>query len=195
MRLKQFLSAGVPALMFLSAAPVNAAAVRECVNAKPTAASYTWDFKGEANGIFRDVQSQAQQVTDHMAELQSLMRDPNVSWQTHADQLLQVKTEVNDLGERLCRLETIRRVLAPWQQKMVDQIATQVQLMAGNTQDAMAFMDSNREQLWSPTYHKYVNNAYAEATQLANSSGNAAEYAKVQPEYRRLQSELGIGPS
>ena len=62
---------------------------------------------------------------------------PNVTWDAHADELEYLKSEINDIGAKLCRLQTIRRVVAPWQQNVIDQIATDTQLMADNAQDAI----------------------------------------------------------
>jgi len=193
MKFKHLLAAGVSAAMLLFVSPAGAATIHECVNAKPTAASYTWDFQQEADAIFQAVQSDAQDVSDHAAKLQGFVIDTDVSWQTHGDQLRQMKAKMNDLGMRLCRLQTIRRVLTPWQQKMVDQIGTNVQLMADNAQDAITFVDSNHDALWKPTYDRHVNNIYDESTQLARNTSNAVTYAKIQKEYRELRGKLGIG--
>src|ERR1700745_857139 len=116
MRLKQLLLSGcVSTAMVLLPAASATAAMHECVTGRPTAASYTWNFRQEANNIFEDIQSDVSQVRYHAEQLQSFEFHPDLSWQSHADQLSQVKSGVNDMGDRLCRLETIRRVVAPWQ--------------------------------------------------------------------------------
>ncbi len=171
-----FLSGCVSAAM--AAPPVPAvAAVDKCVAGKPTAASYTWDFKGETNRIFKDIQSDAQDALYHADKLQSFARDSQVAWEIHADQLNALKAEINDMGARLCRLEAIRRVVAPWQQAEIDRIATAVRLMADNAQDAILFASGHQAELWLGTYQKYTDNLYSEAQTLAHSVGNAVEYA------------------
>ncbi len=99
---------------------------------EPTAASLTRDFKGEANTIFKEVQDEAQQALYNADELKSFAENSNLDWQTHASQLGYLKSEINDIGAKLCRLEAIRRVLAPWQQHVIDEIATGARLMAAN---------------------------------------------------------------
>jgi hypothetical protein len=179
--------------------PATAATANECVNkcvpGKPTAASYTWNFKGEANAIFMDVQADARRATSRAARLQSFTENPNLSWETHASQLQELKSDINELGTKLCRLETIRRVLAPWQQREVDQIATTVRLMADNAQDAIVFVNDKPDRLWVPAYRKYVNNLYSEAHDLAHSVQNAVAYANVSREYRDLKLRLGVNAS
>ena len=165
------------------------------MSAKPTAASYTWDFKSEANTIFKDVQSDARQALDHAGELQSFTRDNNLSWKTHADQLEYLKSDIDDIGAKLCRLETIRRVVAPWQQHVIDRIGTSVRLMADNAQAAILFVNTNQNELRIPAYRDYLNNLYNEATTLTSSVGNAVEFASASKEYRNLGHKLGVRAS
>jgi hypothetical protein len=181
--------------MAVSPVPAAATVVNQCAAGNPTAASYTWDFKGEANTIFKDVRDDAEQALFHTDKLQSYAGDPTLDWQTHADQLEYLKGEINDMGTKLCRLETIRRVAAPWQQHVIDQIATTARLMANNAQDAIMFGDTKPKDLWLATYQKYVNNLYSEASSLTHSAGNAVEFAGVSKEYQELRHDLGVRTS
>ena len=180
----------------LAAFPVTltaASSTRECVNGKPTAASYTWDFHKEADRLFTEIQSDSQQVVNHAAKLQSFSDDYELDWQPNADQLNRLKSEVNDVGQKLCRLETIRRVVAPWQQNAIDQIAPSVQLMADNVQDAIMFGNAHRNDLWNPTFRRYADNIYTEATTLQQSVGDAVQYANVLRQYGELRAQLRVG--
>lgn len=193
MRFRTLLWSGcISAALAVYAVPASAAtASHQCVASEPTAASYTWDFKGEANTIFQDIQSDAQQALYHADMLQSYARDPQMTWDAHADQLDSLKSEINDIGAKLCRLQTIRRVVAPWQQNVIDKIVTDTQLMADNAQDAIVFGDTHRNELWLGTYQKNVNNLEDEATALTHSVGNAVQFASVSNEYRELRQDVG----
>ena len=193
MRLKTLFLAGCAAAgMALFAVPATAAAVHECPAGKPTAASYTWDFKGEADMIFSDIQADAQQALYHADKLQSYARDTTLDWQPQGDQLDAIREEVNAMGTRLCRLETIRRVVAPWQQAEIDRIASTMRLMADNTQDALVFGNAHRDDLWLPTYQRYTRNLYDEARTLEHSVGSAVAYANASHEYHNLRRTLGM---
>jgi hypothetical protein len=193
MRLRTLLWSGCfSAALAVCAVPASAAtASHQCVAGEPTAASYTWDFKGEANTIFKDIQADAREAQDHAGMLQSLARDPHVTWDAHADELEYLKSDINDIGAKLCRLQTIRRVVAPWQQNVIDQIVTDTQLMADNAQDAIEFGKTHRMELWLATYQKNLNNLEDEATALTHSVGNAVQYAGVSKEYRELRQDVG----
>jgi hypothetical protein len=180
----------------LSIVPAASAAAGECIVQKPTPASYTWNFRQEANNDVKDIQFDAGQARYHAEQLQSMVARPDsVSWVSDVHQLDQIRSAVNDMGQEVCRLETIRRMVAPWQRKTIDSIAREIALLADNTQDAMAFGNSHRETLWVPTYEKYVDNIYTEAQQLSKSVDNAIAYAKVDREDRTLRKDLNAKPS
>lgn len=193
MRFRTLLWSGcISAALAVCAIPASAAtASHQCVAGEPTAASYTWNFKSEANTIFQEIQSEAQDASYHADMLQSFARDPNMSWDSHADQLEYLKSDINDIGAKLCRLQTIRRVVAPWQQNVIDRIVTDTQLMADNAQDAIVFGNTHRSELWLATYQKNLNNLEDEATALTHSVGNAVEFAGVSKEYRELRQDVG----
>ena len=193
MRLRTLLwSSCITAALTVSAALATAATVpQQCVATEPTAASQTWDFKGEANTIFKDIQSDADQALNDADHLQSLDRDSLVSWESHAEQLESLKSEINDIGAKLCRLQTIRRMLAPWQQNAVDQIAGEAQLMANHTQDAIVFGSTHRSDLWLAPYASDVTNLESEANGLTRLVRNAVEFPGVSKEYRELRHDLG----
>jgi hypothetical protein len=81
------------------------------------------------------------------------------------------------MSRQVSRLETIRQAAQPRQQKTIDRIATDVTLLADNTQDALAFGEAHRETLWVPTYQKYVDNLYTEARKLAQSVRSAVQHS------------------
>ena len=196
MRMKRLLlGACISALMAVVPAASAAVMVNRCSVGRPTAASYTWNFRKEANNIFEDIQADASQAAYHADQLQSFQRSPDMSWQSDADQLSQLKTEINDMEARMCRLETIRRVVAPWQQRSINRIAATVQVMADNAQDAIVFLNNNHNRLWSPTFRDYANNLYSDASSLNQTTDNAVEYAKVGTQYRNLRTDINMKAS
>jgi len=189
------LSGGALAALVMSAPQAQAGTLHECAAGKPTAESYTWNFKGEANQIFQDVELDARQVMDHADHIKSISMDTYVSRADHADALDTMKVEINDMGAKLCRLETIRMAVAPWQQAEIDRIATAVRLMADNTEAAIHFLNAHQQWTWRATYRKYADNLYSQARSLVNSTRDAVTYAKVSHEDRTLRQRLGIRKS
>jgi hypothetical protein len=174
------------------ASPATPVKVKACPVCEPTAASDTWDFQGETNAIFKDIQSDAAQVLNSAAKLQSLADDVDLSWDTHALQLDSIRDAVNDMGQRMCRLGSIRRVDAPWQQEEIDRIRVAVQLLADNTGDAILFGSTHPKALWLPAYRKYTLNLFDEAEKLTHSMNTAVAYANASQDAQRLKQELGM---
>lgn len=195
MKLNQLVSmCAFGALAFLPASA--AAAARECIVQQPTPASYTWNFQQETNNIFKDVQFDAQQALYNTGRLQRTAWGPDsVSWTTDAVHLNRIGSAVNDMSGKLCRLETIRRAAAPWQQRAIDRIAFDVKLLADNTQDAIAFGSAHRETLWVPAFQKDLDNMYTEAHDLTQSVGYAVQYTKVDRQDRVLRKDLNVRSS
>ncbi len=184
------------ACALLMAAPAAFAAERcECVAGKPSAASYTWNFQREANQLIQRIQDQASRAAVHAAKLQSYADSPDLSWQIHAAQLSSLKGEINDMGQELCRLETIRSAVAPWQQQTIKRIATDIVLMADNADDAIHYVTSHQRYLWNPTYQKYTDNLAGLSTNLQTTTGRAVEFSRVRAKDRELRQEMETSSS
>ncbi len=185
------LSSLVSAAFAAASAPAAETTTRACAVGAPTAASNTWDFKGEANTLFQDVEFDARQAMNHADRLQSLEGDVNLSRDSRAILLDQLKQEINDIEARLCRLGTIQRVVAPWQQRVIDQIASTAPLMVDNETDAIAICNRHPQEMNLPVFWRYTRNLYEESKTLTHSVGDAVKFAGVSKEYRHLGHELG----
>ncbi len=160
---------------------------------KPTPASYTWNFHAEAARLLNGIQVDAAKAHDRAANLDAYALDSAVSWQFHANQLATLKSVVDDMGRKLCRLEQIRRVTTPWQRKAIGDAAVSVRLMADNVQDAINFLNEYQNNFWEPGYRDNVSNVFRESGQLSQSVKTLEQYAKVHGEDLHLENELGVG--
>ena len=167
-------------------------AAKSCEGGPPTAQSYTWNFSREASALLDGVASDAVQARDHAAKLESMMVDANVGWAAHAFELSQIRAEVNDMGSKLCRLETIRRVSAPWEQQAIRRAAPLIARMVANAEAAIQFMNGHQEDLFQPGYRALGTNLYNESDNLARSVREFENYAKVHHEDMQLERTLGL---
>lgn len=169
------------------------AAPQSCVSGKPTPASYTWNFHAEASRLLSGIQADAAKAHDRAATIDAYALDGAVPWQFHANQLAALKHEVDDMGRKVCRLEQIRRVAAPWQRKAIDDAAPSVRLIGDNVQDAINFLNEYQNNFWDPGYRHNVSNVFKESGQLSQSVKSLEQYAKVHHEDLQLQGEMGLG--
>ncbi len=158
------------------------AAPQSCAAGKPTPASYTWNFHAEAGRLLNAIQVDAAKAYDRAARIDQYDLNSGMDWHFHANQLAALKSTVDDMGQKLCRLEQIRRVAAPWQQKAIDDAAASVKLMADNVEDAINFYNEYQNYFWEPDYRHNVDNVLHESGQLSRSVKTLEQYAKVHGE-------------
>jgi hypothetical protein len=152
------------------------AAPRACpASVAATPESMTWNFPKEGSRLLKDINRKAEEVRMEAAILEVQARDQLVDWQTHAAELTEVRDDINDMGQKLCRLETIRGQLKPPQQSTVDRTASLTKEMAAFTTDAIQFLNDHRDNLWNPTYRAYMDNVYKEAKTVNHTISNPRE--------------------
>ncbi len=191
MKLRAILTSScISIAMVLSAVPALAAAAHECPAGKPAAASSTWDFQREANTIFEDIQTYALGAQYH-AEMLDSPGYTKLAWEAQAEQLDNLRSDINNIGDKLCRLETIRSAVAPWQQRVIDDIEGTASVLADNAQHAILFANANRSYLWAPTYRNRLDNLYSEAKGLTRYVDNAVQFPGASKEYQDLKRGLG----
>ena len=84
---------------------------------KVTPAAYTWNFQKETDGIFQDIQLDASRPPLTRRSCRSCPESHELSWYSNADELTRVASLIDDMGQKMCRLEAIRRVDTPWQRR------------------------------------------------------------------------------
>jgi len=163
---------------------------QSCALGAPTAQSYTWNFRQEAQELLDDVGAEASQTRYHADQLENFTQQ--IDWQEHAHQLNAIRAEVNDMGSKLCRLEAIRRVVAPWEQKAIDDAAPAIAEMADEAQSAIAFLNNNHNHLFDPAYHAYSEEIYRQSSKLSHQMSEFDDFGKVHQEDIRLEKSLGL---
>lgn len=151
------------------------AAHHACSTAAATPESMTWNFSKEGSRLLKDINQEAWDVRTEAAKLEMQTRDTRVDWQTHAVELTEVRYDINQMGERLCRLETIRGQLAPEQQSAVDETYRLTKEMATFAQDAIVYLNGHQDYLWNPSYRTYLNDIYKEAKSVNQAVSRSRE--------------------
>jgi hypothetical protein len=163
---------------------------RSCALGTPTAASYTWNFPSEAQELLGDIAADAREARMHSDNLDRFALDPDISWQEHAVELSAVREAVNDMGTKLCRLETIRRVALPWEKKAIDDAAPLISEMANEAQAAITFLNDHEENLFNPAYNGFTAGLYQRSDKLAKEMNEFEKFSKVHREDIQLEKSL-----
>jgi hypothetical protein len=188
---KMMIAVGLSAVVVLLAPNLALGAPAACAAGVPTAASYNWDFPREASSLLREIRADAEQVQDQAELLRRYSLETSRTWESHADTLMAIRDKVNEMGSKLCRLETIRASALPWQREAIDRAAVMVREMAANTKQAIDFLNQNQDRFFDPEYRQYAANLDQESTRLSQTIGEFEQLAKVRQRERRLDKELG----
>jgi hypothetical protein len=151
--------------------PLNSmpAATRECIAGQATPESYKWNFKHEAAQLLDQVGREAVDARQHADKLQAAAEDTDLDWRYDAMQLNTIRDDINNMGNMLCRLETIRRVASPQEQRAIDSAHTILATMAANADAAIVHLNQNQIDYWQPMYRTYAMNLYTDARKLCNN--------------------------
>lgn len=146
----------------------------------------------EGAALIQAVEADADSVRFHANTLVSFNRSLDTSWQTHAAELTVVKDRVNDLAQKLHRLEAIREQLPEWQQKAVARIEPAAIEMAYYTRHAILFLNEHPMQLFSPDYTGQTAALDTKAVELSKTLRNYETYAKASTTEAQMEETLGL---
>ncbi len=181
-----YLLVGVLAAPGLTMAAVS----KPCPAPEPTRESYTRNFKEEASTLLNGIQAEADQAKSDADTLRSMALSPTVDWQAHAEQWREITKDVDDIGTKLCRLETIRSAVLPWEKTAIDKTNVFAREMADNANQAIKFLNDNHNKLWAPEYRQLTANLYDESGQLSGTINRYERLAKLRAEESQIRTEL-----
>jgi hypothetical protein len=150
--------------------PEPAMAAGTCPCAETSQTSKNWNFQKEGSQLLKDINRDAREVRQEAATVKSQYPSLANEWFFQADELNMMRYEINQMGQRLCRLQTIHDQLAPWQQKAVEATAPRLKELAIFTEDAIHFANDHRSNMWNPTYRTYMEDIYSQARQVSTAT-------------------------
>ena len=115
-----------------------------------------WNYTAEASQLLKEIQTSARDLTTNAANLESYAHG-KLSRHSHAAQLTEAREHINSIGQRLERLQAIRHVAAPWQQRAIDSIVPVAVEVAASTQAAIVHLNESPNHLWAPVYTGHLN--------------------------------------
>jgi len=154
----------------------------------------TWDFQKEASGLLGEVQALSGKLRLDAEKLESFPRS-KLSWESHANQLNLVREHVNQIGDRLKRIQEIRHVTSPWQQQAIDRIVPVAAELASRAQAAIEHLNENKSYLFAPTYTDHLSTIAQQAGELTDSVNTFVEYGNTRQKLEQLQQKLEIAQS
>jgi len=119
--------------------------------------------------LLNDMQYDARQIAHHAQVMENLADHTQFSWDTEGLELRSVRTEINDMGNRLGRLQAMENAVAPSEQQAIQRLQPLVEQMAQNADAAIQFRNSHHSGYWAGPFMTDVKSIHAEANTLVRT--------------------------
>ena len=96
------------------------------------------------------------------------------------------------MDKLLSQLRENQAEASPWQQEAIERIAPSVPSLTDTTQDAIASLKNNREEIYFSNMVGLARDIYDRASQIVQTTRNFEEYANARHEVEQLRQTLGL---
>ena len=145
-----------------------------------------------ASRLLAEIQGQSVDLTKHAGTLESLARQPQYSWQSHAFYLERVKDHINAVGVNTAELQRISADAQPWQQRAISQVTSHAAQVAASTQAAIVYLNDNQGRLFVPEYRGHVATIADSAQNMKQTVDQFLDYERAQTRFQHLQNTLEL---
>lgn len=184
MILKSIALAGM--LAATTALPLPAA-----TNTHTTTGSESLSPAKQGAALLTAIEKDVYEIRTHAETLESLTLK-NVSWESHADQLTEIRAHVNEMLNEARRLEAMHDTLPVWQQDAIGRLEAAAPEIVAKTQAALVYMNANHNRLFAASYVRDAKDIASEAGELFTAVRKFNAFGKASSEEARLGETLGI---
>lgn len=152
--------------------------------------AYNWAYAEEASGLLQQIQSLSSKAANRADLLNIASRGNSLDWRSHAVHLGEIKMQINEMGDKLDRLQEIHSMIAPWQQKAVERVVPTAAALAGQTEEAIAFLNEHPIRLWTPTYTDSIKAMSNHVDEINSTVSTFLDYGNTADRLQGLESQI-----
>ena len=157
----------------------------------PAVRGYT-DLDAErVSQLLSKAKEEALQLKLDTTDMESFTRS-QVSWESHADKLREIKEHVNLVGETVNQLNAARSGAAPWQKVAINRVNPLMSELALNVQATIGHLKMNRDRLQASDYTDYLTTTSELTTKMAALVADFVDYAEAKAKLGKLSRKLEI---
>lgn len=153
------------------------------------AASATFDSE-QVSKLLSEAKTTAFQLKEDAGIMESFTR-MNVSWQSHAAAINQIKDHINALGQQAMKLKAARDTASPWQKAAIDRINPFLDELGGYTTAVIEHINGDKRHTLEE-YKDYLEANADYASDLAAMIGDFVDYGNSRQRVDRLGTKLEI---
>ncbi len=144
----------------------------------------------QVSKLLSEAKTMAFQLKEDAVTMESYTR-MNVSWESHAAAINQIKDHVNALARQEAKLKEAKGAGSPWQKTAIDRVTPFLDELTGYTYAVIEHI--NGEVKHTPAEYKDYLEANADyATDLAAMIADFVDYGKTKDRMQRLAGKLEI---
>jgi hypothetical protein len=147
----------------------------------------------QVSKLLSEAKTQAFQIKEDAQTMESFTR-MNVSMQSHAAVINQIRDHVNALGRQVTKLKDARASASPWQKTAIDRINPFLDELGGYTAAVIEHINGERKHTIDE-YKDYLEANVDYATDLAAMIGDFVDYGKTKQRMERLAAKLEVPES
>jgi DNA repair exonuclease SbcCD ATPase subunit len=146
----------------------------------------------EVTKLMSEVKSEAVQLKDDAEDMKSFTRSKQLSWESHAAKIEQIKQHVNKSGELLSKLQDAKASASAWQKQAIDEITPLLRELAANVSSTIEHLNKNRNRIHTPPYTDYVASTADLATDLSGLISDYVGYGEAKNKSEELGQRLEV---
>ena len=145
--------------------------------------------------LLKDLQVVASELHRDAETLGTFATRPQLSWQSHASYLAEVRDQINEAGQVLKELQDKIRKVEPWQQEAINRIHPVALQLAGHTEAAIQHLSENQNLRFVPEYTDRLTAIADHASDMKDTIDNFVDYGATQTKLEKLEVELNLSSS
>jgi hypothetical protein len=144
----------------------------------------------QVSKLLSEAKTLAFQLKEDAGTMESFTRS-NVTWQSHATAINQIKEHVNALGRQVARLKDARNTASPWQKTAIDRINPFLDELGGYTSAVIEHI-SGQQKHSADEYRDYLEANADYSADLAAMIADFVDYGKTKQRFERLTAKLEV---
>jgi len=181
----------VPKKTFRLVAGVLAAFMLPLFSPLPVPAASRTEENPEVTRLLAEARDEAAALSKDADEMEALTRS-DVSWQSHAAMLDNVRDHINSLGRTIEKLNAMRDSASDWQRQAIDRSIPLMRDLAANTTAAINHLNENKLRPTSGNYTEYLRENAETAHQLSDMISGFVRYGEAREKLDKLEQGLEV---
>lgn len=181
----------VPKETFRLVAGVLAVFMLPLFSPLPVLAASRTEENPEVTRLLAEARDEAAALSKDADEMEALTRS-DVSWQSHAAMLENVKDHINHLGRTIEKLNAMRDSASDWQRQAIDRSIPLMRDLAANTTAAINHLNENKLRPTSGNYTEYLKENAETSHELSDMISGFVRYGETREKLDKLEQRLEV---